>query len=1093
MAGGRSKLRLPGAAVLALALTWAGFGQTYTITTFAGGGLPVNIPGTSASLPGPPRGVATDTAGNIFLPSGNTVFRLDAKTGIVTLVAGNGTQGFSGDNGPATSAQLFNPLDVAVDSAGNIYIADAGNNRIRQVSPGGVITTIAGNGAQGFGGDNGAAASAQLNQPGGIAVDSAGNVYIADTGNNRIRKVSSGIITTVAGNGTQGSNGDNGPATSAQLNSPWGVAVDPAGNLYLADTNNNRVRKVSGGVIATVAGNGVQGLGGDNAPAISAQLNEPHAVAVGSGGVLYIADTGNNVIRKVSSGVITTVAGNGTQGFSGDNGPAASAQLNSPAGVAVDSTGNLYIADGNNNSIRKVSANGVIATVGGNGTLAFSGDNGPATSAQLNFPQGVAVDGFGNLYIADYLNNRIRKVTNGVITTAAGNGVQGLSGDHGPATSAQLSVPAGVAVDAAGNLYIADSGNHSIRKVTNGVITTVAGGAGLGFSGDGGPATSAQLNSPGGVAVDPAGNIYIADTNNHRIRMVSNGTITTVVGDGVPGSRGDNGPATSAQLDIPEGVAVDSTGDLYIVDTSENRVRKVSNGIITTVAGNGTQGGSGDNGPATSAQLFHPYGVAVDAAGNLYIADFANSRIRKVSGGVITPIAGTGIQGFSGDNGPALNAQLFDPYGVAVDAAGDVYIGDFWNNRVRLLTPSAAACTYSVMPGSLQSPAAGGSFNFTIQAAPSCYWTISGLPGWITVSGASSGSGSGTATLVAAPNTSGAALSASVSIAGVSVAAAQSAGCSYSISPGGQAFAAAGGNGTINVITNPGCSWTSTNGLSWVTTTGASSGTGSGTLSYQVAANSGGDRSGGITIAGLSFTVEQASASIAGFINAGSMAQLASGGDWTTTITLINTGSAPAQARLNFFDNNGNALTLPLSFPQSAPAAGPLLASTFDLTLNPGAELVIQTSGPDSQPALVGWAQLLTNGSMGGFAVFSEALGSSLQEAVAPLENRDPGAFLLSFDDTGNYVTGVALANVATQSASVGFVIRDDTGAVLFSSTITLSAQGHTSFVLPSSYALTEGIRGTLEFDTPSGGQISVLGIRVNPTGAFSTIPALTK
>lgn len=225
--------------------------------------------------------------------------------------------------------------------------------------------------------------------------------------------------------------------------------------------------------------------------------------------------------------------------------------------------------------------------------------------------------------------------------------------------------------------------------------------------------------------------------------------------------------------------------------------------------------------------------------------------------------------------------------------------------------------------------------------------------------------------------------------------------------------------------------------------------------------------------------------------NAGSMAQLASGGSWTTTITLINTGSATAEARLNFFDNNGDPLQLPLTSPQNS--FSPMTASTFTTTLDPIAELVIQSTGSTSQATQVGWAQLLTNGSIGGFAVFSQAVGNSLQEAVAPMESRNPGAFLLSFDNSGNYVTGVALANPSARPASVGFIIRDDTGAVLLSSTIRLPAQGHTSFVLPSSYVSSAGRRGTLEFDTPANGQISVLGLRFNSTGAFSTIPALTK
>ena len=763
-------MRLPAAILLTLVLSRSASAQTYTISTFAGGGLPVNMPGTSASLGAdPPRYVAADPAGDLFFVFQNTILRWDATTGLLTLVAGNGTPGFSGDNGPATSAELSYPGGVAVDSAGNVYIADTNNNRVRKVSKG-VIATVAGNGTPGFSGDNGPATSAELYTPEGVAVDSAGNLYIADADNNRVRKVSNGIIITVAG---LSGLGDNGPAASAQLSDPEGVAVDSAGNVYIADTHYNRIRKVSSGVITTVAGNGPAGFSGDNGPATSAQLSEPTGIAVDSAGNLYIADFENNRVRKVSNGVITTVAGSGTQGFSGDNGAATSAGLYYPAGVAVDSAGDLYIADYYNSRIRKVS-NGVIATVAGGGSSL--GDNGPATSAQLNFPESVAVDSAGNLYIPIAINSLVRKVSGGVITAVAGNGTWGFSGDNGPATSAQLSLAPGpgssVAVDSAGSLYIADWGNNRIREVSGGVITTVAGNGTQGSSGDNGPATSAELNGPAAIAVDSAGNLYIADTGNHRVRKVSNGVIATVAGNGTQGFSGDNGPATNAQLYYPEGVAVDSAGNLYIADAYNNRIRKVSNGVITTVAGNGAFGISGDDGPATSGQLYEPSGVAVDSAGNLYIADTQDNRIRKVSNGVITTIAGDGVPGFSGDNGPATGANLAFPSGVAVDSAGNVYIADTDNNRIRILTPTGPACPYSVSPIALQAPASGGNLTLSIQTAPACTWAVSGLPGWITVFGAFSGIGSASVTLVAAPN-SGAVLSATVAIAGVSVTVAQ--------------------------------------------------------------------------------------------------------------------------------------------------------------------------------------------------------------------------------------------------------------------------------------------------------------------------------
>jgi len=337
----------------------------------------------------------------------------------------------------------------------------------------------------------------------------------------------------------------------------------------------------------------------------------------------------------VSAQTISTFAGNGTRGYCCDGGPATSAELFWPSGVAFDSSGNTYIADSSNNRIRKVFLNGTIITFAGNGTGGYSGDGGPATSAQLRYPTGVAVDSSGNVFIADANNNRVRKVfPNGTIVTIAGNGTAGYSGDGGPATSAELYDPFGVAVDSSGNVFIADSSNNRIREVfLNGTIVTFAGNGTAGYSGDGGPATSAQLYFPYGVAVDSSGNVFIADTYNNRIREVFlNGTITTFAGNGTHGYSGDGGPATSAELHIPSGMAVDSSGNLFIADQGNNRIREVFlNGTIVTIAGNGTAGYSGNGGPATSAKLNSPTGVAIDSSGNIYIADTYNMVIRKVT------------------------------------------------------------------------------------------------------------------------------------------------------------------------------------------------------------------------------------------------------------------------------------------------------------------------------------------------------------------------------------------------------------------------------------------------------------------------------
>src|SRR5437660_9695475 len=357
-----------------------------------------------------------------------------------------------------------------------------------------------------------------------------------------------------------------------------------------------------------------------------------------------------------AGGTITTVAGTGVAGYSGDAGPATVATLHLPDGVAVDGAGDLFIADSTNNRIRKVSPTGVITTIAGTGTAGYSGDGGAATLAKLNFPTDLALDGAGNLFVADFYNSRVRKISaGGVITTVAGSGMPGYSGNGGPATLARMTSPAGVDVDAAGNLYIADYGNSTVREVsTAGLITTVAGtGASSGYSGDGGPATSAQLKSPADVAVG-GGNIYIADSGNSRVRKVTpGGTITTFAGTGAATYSGDGGPATSASFLWPVGLAVDSSSQVFVADLSGNRVRKIDgSGTITTVAGTGTAGYSGDGGPAASATLFGPARVNLDSAGNFFISDSSNNRVRKVQAlGVpaTAPSAPTGVSATAGN------------------------------------------------------------------------------------------------------------------------------------------------------------------------------------------------------------------------------------------------------------------------------------------------------------------------------------------------------------------------------------------------------------------------------------------------------------
>jgi len=706
---------------LAVPLAASAFASQDIISTYAGGG-PNNVPATAANVF--PANTALDSSGNLYIVTQSPrdsqyqqsrVFEVNSS-GTLTVVAGNGLAGFAGDGGPAVDAELHTPSAIAVDSSGNIYIDDYFNCAIRKVTKStGVITTIAGIGPEscGYTGDGGPATSAELNYPIGVAVDSSGNLYIADTLNQRIRKItaSTGDISTIAGDGTKGFSGDGGPATSAELSNPTSVALDSAGNVYIADDANFRIRKIaaSTGKISTIAGDGTEGYSGDGGEATNAEISGVSGIAVDSSGRVFIGDSGNCVVREVKlTGIISTVAGTPrTCGYSGDGGPATSAQLNTIYGLAVNNSDVLYIADSLNNRVRKAAVGGDITTVAGNGSPGYTAGT-TATEASLFLPQSATPDGSGNVYIADTYNCVLRKVNaSGDITTIAGTPSTssftsncGYSGDGVPASSAELNYPRKVITGPSGDLYIADEGNCVIRKITlsTGDISAVAGTPGTcGDAGDGGPATSAQLQDPEGMAFDSSGNLYIADTGNCLIRKVtaSTGDISTILGN--PSAFplcGDNNPT----LLYPEDVAVDSSGNLYIADTYHQHVlvlRVTFPPGLFVFAGECTNPNStlGDGGPAYNACLNFPSGLATDVAGDILIADSNNNRIRWVSGGtgIIYTLAGgaTPYAGYSGDGGSAKKAQLDFPEGVGVGPAGNIFIGDTYNFRIREVTAIA--------------------------------------------------------------------------------------------------------------------------------------------------------------------------------------------------------------------------------------------------------------------------------------------------------------------------------------------------------------------------------------------------------------------
>jgi uncharacterized protein (TIGR03437 family) len=680
--------------------------DSYSIFPVAGIARPTGDGGpAAAALLNQPRGVAVDAAGNTYFSDqqNHRVRKID-KSGIITTFAGTGIRGTAGDGGPAANAQLISPYGLAFGKAGDLYIADHDANIIRKVAADGTMSTIAGiAGLSGYSGDGGLSTTAKLNSPFDVAVDISGNLYIADAGNSRVRKVTpAGIITTAVGNGNLDFTATGGPGPQISIAFPEGLAFDSTGNLYISEWGYARILKMnSAGAVTIFAGTGYFGSDGDSGPAGSATFIGPTALAVDATGTVYVADSDNHRVRKINTGgIITTVSGTGKIGSGGDGFSAGAAQLFSPSGLAVDSSGNLLIGDTGNHRLRKVVVlSNLIGTVAG-GSQSI-GDGGPAASAVLFSPNGVAVDTAFNVYIADQFNHRVRKVTPaGVISTVAGTGAPGYSGDGGPAISAQLFYPLGVALDPQGNLLVADTNNNRIRRIgSNGVIQTIAGNGRNDFAGDGGPATLAALSLPTSARSDAAGNLYIADTFNSRIRKINvGGTINTFAGSN-SAQTGDGGPAAAAGLLLPTGVAIDAANNVYIADGLANRVRKVNaaSGLISTVAGNGNFGFAGDGGQAAAAALFLPQDVAVDATGNLYIVDTGNARIRKVTpAGIVTTIAGTGGYGVSDGGGLAAQADIGFPIGVAVDTAGVLYFADSDNHRVRKLVRQAAVQDFSL-------------------------------------------------------------------------------------------------------------------------------------------------------------------------------------------------------------------------------------------------------------------------------------------------------------------------------------------------------------------------------------------------------------
>ena len=671
--------------------------QSYTFTTVAG------APSSAGSADGTnsnarfynPGGVAVDSAGVIYVAdnSNHTIRKITpgGTNWVVTTLAG--MAGYSGSaDGTGREARFNQPYGIAVDGFGDLYVADTLNHTIRKVTPEGVVSTLAGLPGT-SGSDDGMGSDARFNSPTGVAVDSSGNVYIADYWNHTIREITpSGAVSTFAGlAGVPGS--DDATGNLARFNTPSGVAVDSVGNVYVADYRNNTIRKITpAGTVTTLAGTAgtwgpTDGTGGN------ARFNNPFAVAVDSLSNVYVADLWNFTIRKITPArVVSTFAGQaGTQGSA--DGTGSSARFSNPIGVAVDASNNVYVADYNNNTIQRITPARVVTTLAGSASGGSGSVDGTGRNARFNHPNGVAVDGGNNIYVADTDNQTIRKITPaGVVSTLSG--LAGASGSaDGTGSNARFNNPYHVAADSAGNIYVSDHQNHTVRKITPArAVSTLAGMAGVSGSTDG-TGSNARFNYPVGVAVDSLGNVYVADYQSHTLRMVTpDGDVSTLAGlAGVNGSA--DGTGSEARFALPWGVALDTTGNLYVADCGNHTIRKIkpvgADWEVSTLAGLAGVNGTAD-GTNSDARFYFPEGVAVDSAGNLYVADFQNHTIRKITAvgadWVVSTVAG--LAGVSGStDGTGGNARFTNPDGVAVDSAGNIYVADYGNHTIRKGVP----------------------------------------------------------------------------------------------------------------------------------------------------------------------------------------------------------------------------------------------------------------------------------------------------------------------------------------------------------------------------------------------------------------------